>query len=383
MRFEFATAGQIVFGAGVADTLPEHARRLGARPFLLTGAGPRAVGLATRLVESGRELAVWRLAHEPTIEDARQATEAAGEHGADLVISVGGGSVVDLGKAVAALLTNGGDPLDYVEVIGRGRPLTSPSVPFIAVPTTAGTGSEVTRNAVLASPADRVKVSLRSPFMLPRIALVDPQLTLDLPPALTASTGMDALTQLIEPYLSAKATPLTDVLCVDGMVRVARSLRRAYVDGQDLDARADMALASLYGGLALANAALGVVHAFAAPVGGRFDAPHGAVCAALLPGGLEANLQALRTRGDDGRRVPRAAVVAGLLTGDPAATPEHGIEWLRRLRDDLGIPGLRRYGVTDDDVGALAEAARRASSMRGNPIALEPEELQRVLVGAL
>jgi alcohol dehydrogenase class IV len=379
--FEFATAGQVVFGAGVRHSLAERVTPHGARVFLVTGAAGRAVPLATALVQAGLHVALWRLAHEPTVEDAREATEAAGDHGTDVVVAIGGGAVVDLGKAVAALLANPGDALDYVEVIGRGRPLSRPPVPFLAVPTTAGTGSEVTRNAVLASPADGVKVSLRSPLMLPRVALVDPELTIGLSPALTAATGMDALTQLIEPYVSSKATPITDALCLDGLARAVRSLRRACADGANVAARSDMALASLYSGMALANAGLGVVHGFAAAVGGRFPAPHGAVCAALLPGAVRVNLRVARAARS--AVVDRFGVVARTLTGHAAAAPEEAAEWLETLRRDLGIPGLRAYGVGTDHVDGLSDAAARASSTKANPVALGPEHLREVIGAAL
>jgi alcohol dehydrogenase class IV len=381
MRFEFATAAQVLFGVGVRETLPEHVRRYGRRVALVTGSTTRAMPLISRFVDLGYELSVFRLAHEPTLEDARQAAEDAADQGADAVIAIGGGSVIDLGKAAAALAANGGDPLDYVEVIGRGQPLARPPLPFIAVPTTAGTGSEVTRNAVLASPEDGVKVSLRSPSMLPRLALVDPELTLDLPPALTAATGMDALTQLVEPFVSVKATAITDALCLDGLPRVVRSLRRAHSDGSDLAARSEMALASLYSGMALANAGLGVVHGFAAVVGGRFPAPHGAVCAALLPGAVRVNLRVARASGSPA--VERFAVVARTLTGRPDARAEDAVEWLDRLRDDLGIPRLGAYGVSAADGPALAEAAARASSTKGNPVPLSDEDLHEVLTAAL
>src|SRR5207245_11298164 len=211
--------------------------------------------------------------------------------------------------------------LDYLEVIGQGRALENASTPFIAMPTTAGTGSEVTRNAVLASPRHRVKVSLRSPFLLPKIALVDPELTYDLPPSITASTGLDALTQLIEPYVSSRANPMTDAVCVDGLRRVARSLRVAFEAGRNAAAaREDMAVASLFGGLALANAGLGAVHGFAGPIGGMFPAPHGAVCAALLPDTMEVNLRALRRRAPESETLRRFDEIARILTGRPEAT---------------------------------------------------------------
>jgi hypothetical protein len=213
-----------------------------------------------------------------------------------MVIAIGGGSAIDTGKALAALLTNPGEPLDYLEVIGRGQPLQHPSAPLIAVPTTAGSGAEVTRNAVLASPEHRVKASLRSPFLLPRLALVDPELTLNLPRAITAATGLDALTQLIEPYVSSRANAMTDLYCVDGLRRAAAALPRVWEDGQDREARTAMSWASLLGGMALANAGLGAVHAFAAPMGGMWPAPHGAICAAVLPHAIEVNVEALRRR---------------------------------------------------------------------------------------
>jgi alcohol dehydrogenase class IV len=301
----------------------------------------------------------------------------------DLVIAFGGGSAIDAGKAIAALLTNGGELSDYLEVIGNGQPLQDPSVPFIAVPTTAGTGSEVTRNAVLASAEHRVKVSLRSPLMLPRLAVVDPELTLDLPPALTASTGLDALTQLIEPYVSSRANPLTDGFCLEGLRRVSRSLRRAYHDGRDLVAREFMSLASLLGGLALANAGLGVVHGFAAPVGGMFDAPHGAVCAALLPYGMAINIRACRARAPEGEALHRYETVARLLTGKPDALAEEGVDWVRQLCQELQIPPLSSYGIQERDVATLVEKASKASSTKGNPITLTLDELREVLSRAL
>src|SRR5208282_5705063 len=227
----------------------------------------------------------------------------------------GGGSAIDAAKAIAAMLTNKGELLDYVEIIGRGKPLTQPSAPFIAVPTTAGTGSEVTRNAVLASPEHRVKVSLRSPLMLPRVAVVDPELTYALPPAITASTGLDALTQLIEPFVCARANPMVDALCIEGIRRAARSLREVVHQNPGKSAREDMALASLFGGIALANAGLGAVHGFAGPMGGMFAAPHGALCAALLPGVMAANVAALRRRQPGGEGLRRYDEIARLLTG--------------------------------------------------------------------
>jgi len=299
------------------------------------------------------------------------------------VVGFGGGSVLDSAKAIAALLTNGGELFDYLEVIGRARPLARAAAPCVAIPTTAGTGAEVTRNAVLASPAHRLKVSLRSPHLLPRVALVDPELTYDLTPALTATTGLDALTQLIEPYVSSRANPLTDALCADGLRRAARSLRRAVENGRDPAAREDLALASLLGGLALANAGLGAVHGFASPIGGMFPAPHGAVCAALLPHVIEANLRAFRARAPNHDALRRYDEVARLLTGEPHATADDAVRWARKLVADLRIPTLASYGLARTDFPTLVSAAAKASSMKANPIALTPDELAGILDRAL
>jgi alcohol dehydrogenase class IV len=375
MRFEFATATRILFGEGALAEVPAAARAMGSRALLVSGRSPRRVALPAA--------ATFAVEGEPTIDVVRRGVEAAREAGADLVIALGGGSAIDAGKAIAALISNGGDVLDYLEVIGKAQPLTRPSVPFIAIPTTAGTGSEVTRNAVLASPEHRLKASLRGPFLLPRLAVVDPELTYALPPATTASTGLDALTQLIEPYVSVRANPMTDALCLEGMRHAAKSLPRVWRDGNDREARRDMALASLFGGLALANAGLGAVHGFAAPVGGMFPAPHGAVCAALLPHAMEINIRALRARASGSDAVERYHVVARTLTGNAQASAEDGAAWVSRLCQDLEIPPLAAYGVSREDVPALVENAGRASSMKGNPIALTPEEMAEILTRAM
>jgi len=384
MRFEFATAGCIVFGAGTVREVAPAARQMGERALLVTGLPQeRAAPLVAGLEAAGLVCSSLAVEAEPTLDLVRQGVRLARDAGCHLVISIGGGSAIDAGKAIAALLSNPGELLDYLEVIGKGQSLKAPSAPFIAVPTTAGTGSEVTRNAVLASPEHRLKASLRSPFMLPRLAVVDPELTLGLPPAVTASTGVDALTQLIEPYVSIRANPMTDVFCLEGMRLAAGALLQAYLNGRDLGARTDMALASLLGGLALANAGLGAVHGFAAPLGGMFAAPHGAVCAALLPHVMEMNIRALAARASQSEPLRRYQSVARILTGQPDATAEDGVQWVSQLCRQLQIPPLAACGIQDQDVPVLVEAASQASSMKGNPITLTPEELREVLTRAL
>jgi alcohol dehydrogenase class IV len=378
MRFEFATATRILFGEGTAATLPDLVRTFGTRPLVVTGESPdRAAGLVVAL--SALSFAV---PGEPTVDLVREGAQRVKDAGCDVVISIGGGSVIDAGKAIAAVATNGGEPLEFLEVIGKGGTISVPSLPFIAVPTTAGTGSEVTRNAVLGSPQHGVKASLRSPMMLPRVAVVDPELTYGLPPAITAYTGLDALTQLIEPYVSSRANPLVDAICVEGIRRVSGSLRRAYHDGADRDARHDMALGSLFGGLALANAGLGVAHGFAAPLGGQWKAPHGALCAALLPHGIKANVAALRARAQQHPSLERYGVIACLLTGRSDASVEDGIDWVRVLCAELKIPALRAWGIDEDDLPSIVEKAAKASSMQANPLPLTSEELTAVLLAA-
>ena len=379
MRFEFATATRIIFGEGTAATLPDLARGFGTRPLVVTGTSPeRTEGLIAAL-----SAVTFAVPGEPTVDLVREGARRAQGAGCDVVISIGGGSVIDAGKAIAILSTNGGEPLQFLETVGKGHAITLPPLPFIAVPTTAGTGSEVTRNAVLGSTEHGVKASLRSPLMLPRIAVVDPELTYGLPPEVTAFTGLDALTQLIEPYVSVRANPLVDAICLAGIERAAAALRRAYHNGADRDARHDMALASLFGGLALANAGLGVVHGFAAPLGGQWKAPHGALCAALLPHGMAANVAGLRARAPQHPALERYSAIARLLCGRSEASVEDGIDWVRALSAELSIPGLGAWGLTESDLPGVAEKAVKASSMQANPLPLTEDELIAVVRAAL
>jgi alcohol dehydrogenase class IV len=286
---------------------------------------------------------------EPDIALVTAGVKQVKDSDSQMVISFGGGSAIDAGKAIAALATNPGDVLDYLEVIGKGQKIVNPPLPFIAIPTTAGTGAEVTRNAVLSSPEHKLKVSLRSPLMLPRVALVDPELTYSMPKDIAGYTGMDALTQVIEPFVSNAANPLTDAFCREGIEHGARSIRYVH-DSYDHLSRHYMALTSLLGGLALANAKLGAVHGFAGVLGGMYGAPHGALCAALLPHVMEVNIRALLTRNDtSGFLLMRYTQISHTLAGRDR---EHsrdaalrGVEWIRETVNLLEIPPLRSYGV--------------------------------------
>jgi alcohol dehydrogenase class IV len=379
-RFEFATATRIVFGVGALREAGAIAKEFGRNALVVTGRDPkRAKPLTEILTANGVRWVTFSVAGEPEVGTIEKGVAEARQAGCDQVIGFGGGSAIDTAKAIAVMLTNPGELLDYLEVIGRGKALSAAPVPFMAIPTTAGTGSEVTRNAVLAAPEHRVKVSLRSPLLLARVALVDPELTLTLPPGITATTGLDALTQLIEPFVSSRANPMTDALCIEGIRRAARSLAVAVKEGRNLAAREDMALASLFGGLALANAGLGAVHGFAGPIGGMFPAPHGAVCAALLPHVMEANIQALRTRQPDSDALRRYDEVGRLLTNDPKARADEGVRWVGRLLNQLAIPPLGVYGIGPEHADTLVEKAAKASSMKANPILLDPEQLLEIL----
>jgi alcohol dehydrogenase class IV len=382
MQFEFATAARIIFGPGALQQVGPLAAEMGQRVFVVTGsANERAAPLLEQLRQRQQNLetVTFNVSGEPTTTLALEGVQQAREAGCDVVIGLGGGSVLDAGKAIAALLTNRGDLFDYLEVIGRGQPLTQVPAPYIAIPTTAGTGTEVTRNAVLVSPEHQVKVSLRSPSMLPRLAVVDPELTYSMPPSVTASTGLDALAQVMEPYVSNKANPLTDALCREGMQRAARSLRRAYEDGRDATAREDMCVTSLFGGFALANAKLGAVHGFAAPLGGMFPAPHGIICARLLPHVMEANVRALQARAPDSPAMGRYDEIAQLLTGQTSAKATDGVAWVQKLCQALQVPPLSDFGLTEADFSAVVAKAQQASSMKGNPLVLTAEELSEVL----
>jgi alcohol dehydrogenase class IV len=380
MHFEFATASRILFGSGALDQSIPILRSWGAKALLVTGrTRARSARLEDLLAREQIEAIHFAVPGEPSIETIEEGLSTATRARCQFVIGFGGGSAIDAAKAIAALAANPAPMTDYLEVIGAGKSLLHPSLPCAAIPTTAGTGAEVTRNSVLSSPVHRVKVSLRSPFMLPALAVVDPMLTLELSPQITAWTGLDALTQLIEPYLSTRANPLTDGFCSEGIRCVARSLRQACTCGQDQAARTDMSLASLLSGLALANAGLGAVHGFAGPIGGMYDVPHGAVCAALLPHVMAVNLAVLQQRAPQHPALDRFNTLAQWLTGEPKAAAEDAVAWVDAICQDLQIPTLGQMGLDRADQSVLMDKAARASSMKANPIPLAPQDLQQVL----
>ena len=384
MNFEFATATRIIFGSNTFTQAGSLAAEMGNCVLAVTGSpSERSNRLIEILAGSGVESYQFIVKGEPTVDVIDNGTNIVRTRGCDVVVALGGGSVIDVGKAIAVMANNPGELYDYVEVVGKGMKLTHPSLPFIAIPTTAGTGSEVTRNAVICSPAHGFKVSLRSATMLPRIALVDPDLTLSLPAQVSASTGMDALAQLIEPYTSKSPNPMVDPISLEGIRKISDSILRVYRDGSDRDSRTNMMLASLFSGISLANAPLGAVHGFAAPIGGMFSAPHGVVCARLLPIVMEANIKALENGRGDRSRLDRYDEIAEELTHIRNAKAMSGVEWVYRIREELNIAPLGEYGLTDQHIPILVDKASRASSMKGNPVQLTAEELTSILLHAI
>jgi alcohol dehydrogenase class IV len=380
MKFEFATSTRIIFGPGTAQQVAPLAVGMGKRACVVTGSSAeRAQSILEQLNEKRIEYVTFSVTGEPTTDTVKNGIELARNAESDLVISIGGGSVIDTGKAIAAMLTNGGQLEDYLEVVGAGQPLSRNAAAHIAIPTTAGTGAEVTRNSVLGVPEHKVKVSMRSPLMLPRLAVVDPVLTYSMSPSVTACTGLDALTQLIEAYVSKNSNPLTDGICREGLKRAGRSLKPAYENGENKNAREDMALASLFGGLGLANAKLGAVHGLAGPLGGMISAGHGAICAGLLPFVTEANVRALQNCRADSKALARYDDIAQILTGAATANAADGIKWIFDICKSLQIQPLSHLGLKEQDFQAVATKAQKSSSMKGNPIDLTQDELTKIL----
>lgn len=366
--FTFMTATEILFGRGKAAEVAGRVAELGRSVFLLHGAkGQRADWLAEALMTQGLAVTRFSVGKEPDTDLLCAAIAAA--KGAEVIVSLGGGAVIDTGKAVAAMIPATRPLLDHLEVLGKGLPLDNPPLPFIAIPTTAGTGAEVTRNAVILVPEHRRKVSLRDPRMLPKLAIIDPALTDHTPKAITLASGLDAITQVIEPYISTRANPFTDALCVDAIPKGLSALRRL-METENAEARDTLAWVSLCGGIALANAGLGVIHGLAGPLGGLKPAPHGAVCGALLPQGLAMN----RARVADPTRIDQVLgwIAEAFDSHDPLVALT---SWSRAH----GLPTLAEMGLTPEDCSLAAEAALGSSSMKANPVALDLADLHRIL----
>ena len=384
MQFEFLTSTRIIFGTGKLNTIGDIACEFGKRAFIVFGCPKPITDQLTDLLEMhGITCYTVKIDQEPTVDSICRLVALALQFSPEVVIGIGGGSALDSAKSTAVFLSNSGEIMDYLEVIGKGKSFLSPPLPLITIPTTAGTGAEVTKNAVIGSIKHHVKVSLRSPYLFPKIALVDPKLTVSMPPEITAFTGLDALTQLIEPFTSIEPNPLVDSLCRDGIQRIAQSIYQAFDDGNDLQSREDMSLASLFSGLALSNAKLGAVHGLAGPIGGEIPAPHGAVCACLLPKVMEVNIAAIRERIPGHLVMDRYNTVGKILCNHPAASAEDGLEWIEEFCLHAKIPPLSAYGLTELIISNIIEKAKNSSSMKGNPVTLSDIELRNILQNCL
>ena len=379
--FSFMTATEILFGRGQAGQAVAKIAALGPRLLLVHGRNPdRADWLCDALAASGTAVARFAVPGEPDMDLIAAGLNAARNHGAAAVVALGGGAVIDAGKAIAALVPATRPILDHLEVVGRGLPLDAAPLPFAALPTTAGTGAEVTRNAVIGVPEHRRKVSLRDARMLPRLAVVDPALTDGCPRAVTLASGLDALTQVIEPFTSTRANAMTDALCRDAIPQALPALMRL-MKGDDSAARDTMAWVSLCGGLALANAGLGAVHGLAGPLGGLTGAAHGAICGALLPPVLRANRRAVSDPAL-ARRLDQVGHWIGDAFGQPYATLDNACNLLADWSRQAGLKRLADLGIGTDARSGAAEAAATSSSMKANPALLTTKTLRAIMAEA-
>jgi alcohol dehydrogenase class IV len=392
MQFEFLSTPKIFFGSDKFQNIGTLAKEFGSNLFLVTSESAlpksnfaRSI-LENQVAKFHFNIESYIIKGEPTIEVIDLGTNKANEFKADVVIGLGGGSVLDASKAIAGLITNGGSARDYLEVVGRGETITKPPLPIIAIPTTAGTGSEVTKNAVILAKEEQFKASIRSPLLIPKIAIIDPTLMVTVPPSVTATCGMDAFTQLIEAYTSNNAQPMTDALAELGIKKVAKSLLSAYKNGQLLETRTNMALASLISGICLANAGLGAVHGFASPMGG-LNIPHGVICAALLAPTIEANISKLKSTPENQLVLEKysriAEIIADRTFSKMELAHESFIDFLKSLTEDLKIPKLSEFGVTESVIPMIVEKAKNSSSMKYNPIHLDDTALSNILKQAM
>lgn len=379
MRFEFYSAGRIIFGSGVFSEIGKLSSVFGKKALIIPGkksfsSTNKFELLLYELKKNDVEYILYEgVSTEPDTETIDKVAEIGFENMVDMVIGIGGGSVIDTGKAVSGILTNEGKVSDYMEGIGKGLPISNPSLRYIAVPTTAGTGAEVTKNAVIYSKEKNIKRSMRSPYLIPNIALVDPELTVNLSKEQTAFSGMDALTQLIEAYVSKKAQPITSALSIYGIELAVKSLMRAYNDGSDIKAREDMILASLLSGLALANAGLGAVHGLSSSLG-AFSIPHGKVCAILLPIIMKENLP---------YDIEKFAKIGISITKKPFNSDKFaayaGLDYICNLCRKLGIPeNLKEYNIEKNLIPEVIKNAGK-SNMQANPKSFTEEELEKLL----
>ncbi len=387
--FSLSRLPRIVFGAGRLAEVPRLAREFGGRALLVTGqrafiSSPFWAPFISGLHQQGITCEHEIISGEPSPGDIDEAVTRQRDNGLDVVIAIGGGSVLDAGKAIAGLLRHNESVLHYLEGVGSAV-YQGPAVPFIAVPTTAGTGSEATKNAVLSVQGpDGFKKSFRHECLVPAYAVVDPELLRSCPPELIAANGMDALTQLLESYVSGQAHPFTDALALSGIRAVREGFFPAWRgDGSDADAgRAGLAYGALLSGITLAQVGLGSVHGLASPLGAFFPIPHGVVCGTLLATACEINIRALRARAPDSLTLKKYAELGALLSdtphGDEVTACNALVTTLVAWTEQLRLPRLRDYGVSPVDFDKIV-AHSRGNSMKTNPILLDDREIREII----
>ncbi len=383
--FQFGRIPKIYFKPGMISELPGLVEKYGNRIVLVTGKksfmdSPNAERLFVGFEKTGISYHHVTISGEPSPDDIDGACRGIGNDEVNLVVGIGGGSVLDAGKAISAMLYKNEPVTDFLEGIGnKEHPGTS--LPYIAVPTTSGTGSEATKNAVISKTGEEgFKRSLRHDNFVPEIALLDPELTLHCPRDITAASGMDCFTQLLEAYLSNRSNEFTDALSLKGVISIRESLPGCYIDGNDIEARAGMSFAALTSGICLANAGLGVVHGFASSIGGMYDIPHGIICGTLMAVSNEINVRELRENKNNKEALEKYATLGRIFLETKNRSDDYYIDgfisYLHNLTSELCLPGLKKMGVNEKDMEHICAS----TECKNNPVKLEKDELMEILM---
>jgi alcohol dehydrogenase class IV len=382
--FQFSWLPKIIFKKGGIDDLTSLILHYGSKIILVTGKhsfldSPYSGRLFNDFAKHSIEYHILSVEGEPSPELIDKAVKQYGNEKIDLIVGIGGGSVVDSGKALSAMMYRSESVMEFLEGVGsKDHPGTK--LPFIAIPTTSGTGSEATKNAVISRIGrNGFKKSLRHDNFVPDIALIDPELTLNCPRFITAASGMDCFTQLTEAFLSEKSSEYTDAFAISGLVQIKNSLTRCYANGDDIEARSGMSFAALSSGICLANAGLGVVHGFASSIGGLFDIPHGFICGTLMASANEINVRELRNKSVNPGALKKYSRLGELFVDETAKTEDYYIDafiqYLYKLTDDLHLEGLKKFGLNEDDLDLIC----RNTEIKNNPVRLALEDLTEIL----
>jgi alcohol dehydrogenase class IV len=386
--FQFAKIPKIYFQNGILSELPGIAKRYGKRVVLVTGKSsffdsPYSEKLFNNFKEAGIKFHLINIPAEPTPDMIDQTVKNLFNEEVNLVVGIGGGSVLDAGKAISAMMYKSESVMEYLEGVG-GKEHSGIKLPYIAVPTTSGTGSEATKNAVISQTGiNGFKKSLRHDNFVPEIAIVDPQLTLHCPQNITAASGMDCFTQLTEAFLSDKSNEYTDALSIEGLKAIKSSLVRSFTSGEDIEARAGMSFAALTSGICLANAGLGVVHGFASSIGGRYNIPHGLVCGTLMAISNEINIRELRKKSANSYELKKYGILGELFIDEYGKTSDYYIDgfvnYLHELTQSLKLSRLGNFGMEEEDIESIC----KKTEMKNNPVKLAVEDLVEIMTNRL